>query len=215
MRAMETGKIARIEELTRIPPDVQDSLITLLSEKALPIPELNQEIQARKGFNVIATSNDRDRGSHALSSALQRRFNTVVMPLPATLAEEVQIVETRVASMGAQLELPVEKPAREEIQRLVTIFRELREGQTEDGRTKLKSPSATLSTAEAIAVITQGLSLAAHFGDGELGPTQLAGGLTGAIIRDPERDQLAWQEYLETVMRNRPGWEDLYHACRE
>ena len=80
MRAMREGKIARIEELTRIPAEVQDTLITILSEKTLPIPELNTEVQARKGFNVIATANNRDKGVNELSSALMRRFNTVVLP---------------------------------------------------------------------------------------------------------------------------------------
>src|SRR5215510_10871193 len=74
MRAMQDGRIARVEELTRIPSDVQDSLITILSEKTLPIPELNEETQAVKGFNVIATANNRDRGVNELSSALKRRF---------------------------------------------------------------------------------------------------------------------------------------------
>ena len=96
MRAMETGKLARIEELTRIPAEVQDTLITILSEKTLPVPELNTEVQARKGFNVIATANNRDKGVNELSSALTRRFNTVVLPVPATLEEEVDIVERRV-----------------------------------------------------------------------------------------------------------------------
>ncbi|HEY9709605.1 MAG TPA: AAA family ATPase, partial [Oculatellaceae cyanobacterium] len=67
MRAMEDGKIARVEELTRIPADVQDTLITILSEKTLPIPELGEEVQATKGFNVIATANDRDKGVNDLS----------------------------------------------------------------------------------------------------------------------------------------------------
>ena len=72
MRAMQLGTIARIEELTRIPSDVQDALITILSEKSLPIPELDSEVQATKGFNVIATANDRDKGVNDLSSALRR-----------------------------------------------------------------------------------------------------------------------------------------------
>ena len=80
LRAMGDGKIARVEELTRIPSDVQDALITILSEKALPIPELDDEVQAVQGFNVIATANDRDRGVNELSSAMRRRFNTVVLP---------------------------------------------------------------------------------------------------------------------------------------
>ena len=129
-----------------MPSDVQDTLITILSEKTLPIPELNTEVQARRGFNIIGTANDRDRGINDLSSALRRRFNTVVMPLPATLAEEVHIVKTRVEKIGASLELPPNSAPLKEIERLVTIFRELRSGKTEDGRTKLKSPGATLST---------------------------------------------------------------------
>jgi MoxR-like ATPase len=106
VKAMKEGRIARIEELTRIPADVQDSLITVLSEKTLPVPELGIEFQARKGFNVIATANNRDKGVNELSSALQRRFNTVVLPLPDSLDDEVRIVSQRVESLGRALELP-------------------------------------------------------------------------------------------------------------
>ncbi|EDY20772.1 ATPase associated with various cellular activities AAA_5 [Chthoniobacter flavus Ellin428] len=215
MRGMREGRITRVEELTRIPADVQDSLITILSEKALPIPELGDEVQARKGFNVIATANDRDKGVNDLSSALKRRFNTVVLPLPESVDEEVEIVRTRVASLGKALEIPAEPPALEEIRRLVTIFRELRAGATADGKTKLKSPSGTLSTAEAISVVNQGLSLAAHFGDGSLRAADLAGGVLGAVVKDPVQDKVVWQEYLETVVKERDGWKDLYRACRE
>ena len=215
MRAMREGRIARVEELTRIPSDVQDALITILSEKSLPIAELGEEVQAVNGFNVIATANNRDRGVNELSSALRRRFNTVVLPLPASVEQEVEIVQQRVSEMGRALDLPAEAPALEEIRRIVTIFRELRSGQTEDGKNKLKVPSATLSTAEAIAVVNQGLSLAAHFGDGKLKPHDVAAGLSGAIVRDPVQDAAVWREYLETVMKERDGWRDLYRACRE
>ena len=215
MVGMAEGKQVRIEELTRIPSDVQDALITILSEKSLPIAELGDEVQAVNGFNVIATANNRDRGVNELSSALRRRFNTVVLPLPASVEQEVEIVQQRVGEMGRTLDLPAEAPALEEIRRIVTIFRELRSGQTEDGKNKLKVPSATLSTAEAIAVVNQGLSLAAHFGDGRLKPKDVAAGLTGAIIRDPVQDAAVWREYLETVMKERDGWRDLYRACRE
>src|SRR5437588_5162445 len=109
MSAMQLGKLARIEELTRIPAEVQDTLITILSEKTLPVPELNTEVQARKGFNVIATANNRDKGVNELSSALMRRFNTVILPLPESLAEEVDIINQRVESMGRALEIPAEK----------------------------------------------------------------------------------------------------------
>ncbi|HVW31281.1 MAG TPA: AAA family ATPase, partial [Acidimicrobiia bacterium] len=163
MRAMERGGLARIEELTRIPSDVQDALITILSEKTLPIPELDGEVLARPGFNVIATANDRDRGVNELSSALKRRFNTVVLPLPADPEEEVGIVARRVAALGAALGLPAELDSLAEIRRVVTVFRELRSGVTADGRTRVKSPTATLSTAEAISVVTNGAALAVHF----------------------------------------------------
>ncbi len=215
MRALQDGKIARVEELTRIPADVQDSLITILSEKTLPIPELNQEVQAVKGFNIIATANNRDRGVNELSSALKRRFNTVVLPLPDRAEEEVEIVQRRVESLGRALELPAEPPALEEIRRVVTIFRELREGKTSDGKTKLKTPSSTLSTAEAISVVSQGLALAAHYGDGKLRANDVAASLIGAVIQDPVQDRVAWLEYLETVVKERNGWKDLYRACRE
>ncbi|WP_028312675.1 ATP-binding protein [Derxia gummosa] len=215
MRAMEAGSLVRIEELTRIPSDVQDTLISPLSEKTLPVPELGIERQAAEGFNLIATANNRDRGVNELSSALKRRFNTVVLPTPATLAEEVAIVEQRVAAQGRALRLPGTPPAAEQIARVVTLFRELRNGITEDGKTKVKSPSGTLSPAEAISVLSHGWSLAAHFGDGLPGAHDLAAGVLGAVIKDPAQDPAIWREYLDTVVREREDWRDLYRACRE
>lgn len=215
MRAMAEGKITRVEELTRIPSDVQDTLITVLSEKTLPIPELNTEVQATRGFNVIATANNRDRGVNELSSALKRRFNTVILPVPDTIEEEISIVKQRVESLGRALELPAEVPALEEIRRVVTIFRELRDGVTLDGKTKLKSPTGTLSPAEAISVVNSGMALSAHFGDGSLTASDLIAGLVGAIVKDPVQDQVVWKEYLETVVKERDGWKDLYRASRE
>ncbi|KOV67186.1 ATP-binding protein [Streptomyces sp. MMG1121] len=215
MRAMAEGMTVRVEELTRIPADVQDTLITILSEKTLPIPELGQEVQAVRGFNLIATANDRDRGVNDLSSALRRRFNTVVLPLPESAEAEVDIVTRRVEQIGRSLDLPAAPDGIEEIRRVVTVFRELRDGITADGRTKLKSPSGTLSTAEAISVVTSGLALSAHFGDGVLRPGDIAAGILGAVVRDPAADRVVWQEYLEAVVREREGWTDFYRACRE
>lgn len=214
LRAMREGRLARVEELTRMPSEVQDALVTVLSEKVLPVPELGGEVAAIGGFNLIATANHRDRGVNEMSSALRRRFNTVVLPLPATPAEEMSIVSTRVRELGAALALPAVPEASEEIARVVTIFRELRSGQTADGRTSLKVPSGTLSTAEAISVITNGLALAAHFGNGELSPLDVASGVAGAVVRDPVTDDIAWREYLEGVVRDRPGWGEFYEACR-
>lgn len=215
MRAMKDGKIARIEELTRIGADVQDALITVLSEKTLPVPELNIEIQAVKGFNVIATANNRDKGVNELSSALKRRFNTVILPVPDSIEEEIDIVKRRVESFEKIMELPAEPPALQEIRRIVTIFRELRSGVTADGKTKLKTPSGTLSTAEAISVVNSGLAMAAYFGDGQLKAHDIAAGIIGAVVKDPVQDRIVWQEYLETVVKPREEWKDVYRACRD
>jgi MoxR-like ATPase len=213
-RAMQTGAIARVEELTRMPSDVQDALVTALSEKTLPVPELNSEVLATRGFNVIATANDRDRGINDLSSALRRRFNTVVLPLPETAEDEIAIVHQRVNELGSALSLPSVPAGADEIRRVVTIFRELREGVTSDGGTSLKVPSGTLSTAEAISVVTNGLSLATHFGSGQMTADDVAAGVVGAIVRDPTHDGVVWREYLEAVVAQRDGWDDLYDACR-
>jgi MoxR-like ATPase len=215
LKAMQSGTICRIEEMTRMSPEVQDTLITVLSEKLMPIPELNTQVQAVKGFNVIATANNRDKGVNELSGALKRRFNTVILPTPATQEEEVDIVQRRIRDFSQVLDMPVDKHLLEEIHRIVTIFRELRSGVTSDGKTKIKTPGSTMSTAEAISVVNSGMVLAAHFGDGRLTATDIASSLTGAIVKDPVQDALVWNEYLETVVKRRDEWSDIYRACSE
>jgi hypothetical protein len=138
----------------------------------------------------------------------------VVLPLPPTLEEEVAIVRRRVDELGVALALPEVPAAADEIRRVVTVFRELRSGLTDDERTSLKVPSGTLSTAEAISVVTNGMALAAHFGDGQLRPADVAGGIVGAVVTDPVHDAVAWREYLEAVVAERDGWHDFYDACR-
>lgn len=215
MRAMQDGTLVRLEELTRMGSDVQDTLITVLSEKMMPIPELDDAIHAKPGFNVIATANNRDKGVNELSSALKRRFNVVVLPPPATIEEETAIVTRRVAEIGTALDLPPIAPADQEIARIVTLFRELREGQTQDGKMKLKTVSGSLSTAEAISVGINAWAEGAHFGDGRIDASSMAANLVGAVVKDPAADRLALEEYLENVVRKRNGWKDLYGAIRD
>jgi len=215
-RAMETGTLARFEEITRCAAEVQDALISLLSEKRLSIPELLTEVPAVKGFSVIATANTRDRGVNDMSAALKRRFNTIVLPTPATLETEVAIVRKRVQELGTNLELKAAPPSEEAVTQVVTIFRELRSGQTLDGKNKLKTPSGVLSTAEAISVLANGMALAANFGNGEVTAHDLAAGLQGAIVKDEEKDQVVWSEYLNNVLKKRGSdWRALYNACVE
>ncbi len=211
-RAMEAGKLCRLEELTRMGSDVQDTLITVLSEKMMPIPELNDAVYARRGFNVIATANNRDKGVNELSSALKRRFNVVVLPLPDDMEEEIAIVTRRVGEMALSLDLPAPKNVAEEVARVVSIFRELRGGSTIDGKVTLKTPSGSLSTAEAIAVTVGGLSQAAYFDGGKLNAEGLAPSLLGAIVKDPVQDKIVLEEYLEAVLKKRPDYAGYYRA---
>src|SRR5947209_209562 len=133
-RAMESGTLARFEEITRCAAEVQDALISLLSEKRISVPELATEVPAVKGFSVIATANTRDRGVTEMSAALKRRINMVVLPTPATLETEVEIVRKRVKELGTNLDLKAAPPAEEAVAQVVTVFRELRAGQTLDGK---------------------------------------------------------------------------------
>jgi MoxR-like ATPase len=215
LRAMESGKLCRFEELTRMGSDVQDTLITVLSEKMMPIPELNDTVYAARGFNIIATANNRDKGVNELSSALKRRFNVVVLPLPDSAEQEVAIIVKRVGEMARSLDLPAPKNVADEVARVVSIFRELRSGSTEDGKVALKTPSGGLSTAEAIAVVVGGISQATFFNDGELTPDMLASNMIGAVVKDPVQDRAVLGEYLETVLKKRRGFEGYYASLTQ
>jgi len=215
MRAMEGGKLCRFEELTRMGSDVQDTLITILSEKMMPVPELNTAVYAQRGFNIIATANNRDKGVNELSSALKRRFNVVVLPLPDHAEQEVAIIVKRVGEMAKSLDLPAPKNVAEEVARVVAIFRELRSGSTEDGKVALKTPSGGLSTAEAIAVMVGGISQATFFNEGRLTPETLAANMIGAVIKDPVQDTAVLGEYLETVLKKRRGFEGYYASLTD
>lgn len=215
-RAMESGSLARFEEITRCASEVQDAMISLLSEKRLSVPELATEVAAQKGFSIIATANTRDRGVNDMSAALKRRFNIVVLPTPQTLETEIDIVRKRVRELAISLELRAELPADEAVEKVVTIFRELRAGQTLDGKNKLKTPSGVLSTAEAISVLANSMALAGSFGSGEISAHDLAAGLQGAVVKDEEKDRVVWQEYLANVLKKRGAeWRPLFAACSD
>ncbi len=215
-RAMESGSIARVEEISRCASEVQDALISILSEKRLSVPELGLEVPAQKGFSVIATANTRDKGVNDMSAALKRRFNIVVLPAPQDMATEMEIVSTRAAQLSAGLDLNARQPDVDTVEKVVTIFRELRGGATLDGKQKLKSSSGVLSTAEAISLLANSMALAGAFGDGRVSDADLAAALQGAVVKDEDQDKLAWKEYQENVMKKRgSAWLGLYRACRE
>jgi MoxR-like ATPase len=215
-RAMESGSIARFEEITRCASEVQDAMISLLSEKRLSIPELSKEVPAAKGFSIIATANTRDRGVNDMSAALKRRFNIVVLPSPATLEMEMDIVRRRVRDLSSSLDIKAALPTDEAIEKVVTIFRELRTGQTLDGKSKVKSPSGVLSTAEAISVLAGSMALAANFGTGSVSAEDLASSIQGAVVKDEDKDKTIFQEYVTNVLKKRGAeWRPLFNACSE
>ena len=215
-KAMETGGIARLEEISRCASEVQDALISLLSEKTISIPELGRDLPAKKGFSIIATANTRDRGVNEMSSALKRRFNIIVLPTPGDIDTEIDIVRKRVTEISSNLDLNAALPVEQSLIKIVTVFRELREGMTLDRKEKVKPPSGVMSTAEAISLLTNSMALAGSFGSGEIQDRDLAAGLQGAIVKDDEKDRMVWKEYLENIMKKRGSeWRPLYKACRE
>ncbi len=214
--AMETGSIARVEEISRCASEVQDALISILSEKRIAIPELSTEIPAQKGFSVIATANTRDKGVNDMSSALKRRFNIVVLPSPSTIKHEMEIVKTRIDQLSQSLDLNATLPDDDVIEKVCTIFKEIRDGVTLDKKQKIKQPSGVLSTAEAISILANSMALAGSFGDGNVSSYDLASALQGAIVKDENSDSKIFLEYIENVMKKRgETWEELYKECKK
>jgi MoxR-like ATPase len=213
LRGMQQGQVVRIEELTRCAAEVQDALISVLSEKQVAVPELDEVVPARRGFAVIATANTRDRGVNDMSSALKRRFNFVTIPVVADLEQETAIVERRSTELLADLGVPVQVP-RDLVKLLATVFSELRRGQTVDGKAKVKSPSTVLSTAELISVVADGALIGSFFGQGQPTVQDCFGALVGTVAKENQANLGVLQEYLETVAKGRSErvWRDLYRA---
>jgi len=214
--AMESGTIARVEEISRCASEVQDALISILSEKRISIPELSEEVSAKKGFSIIATANTRDKGVNEMSSALKRRFNIVVLPVPSDMETEINIVKTRAKQLSADMNLNAKMPSDSSFEKIVTIFRELRQGRTLDGQIKIKPTSGVLSSAEAISLMVNSMALAGSFGNGTVTDSELASALQGAVVKDDDKDKIAWTEYLENVMRKKgKEYSKLYAECKE
>lgn len=218
LNAMRSGRIVRFEEITRCPPEVQDALISILSEKALAIPELGADLQAgaRPGFNVIATANLRDRGVHEMSSALKRRFNfETVHPITDPEFERTLILQQlaeRLAPAGIAVE-----GQREIADLLVQTFQDLRTGRTREGAT-LNRPDAVMSTAEAVNVMHAAALEAAFLGDGRIGGGHVARQIQGVILKDAPEDGKRFRAYVDHIVKERAGrtgaWRDFYQAAR-
>lgn len=212
---MKHGQIVRFEEITRCPLEVQDSLLSVLSERVLAVPELDGEagmLWARDGFNVIATANTRDRGVNEMSSALKRRFNfETVFPIP-DFATELALVREETARLLERSGVPV-APDEKVLEMLVTTFRELRSGQTADGQA-MERPSTVLSTAEAVSV-AHAVGVRGWYLRGGVGtPADLVECLAGTAVKDNAEDLQRLRRYFEQRVSRQRGehWSQLYEA---
>lgn len=218
LTAMRSGRIVRFEEITRCPPEVQDALISILSEKTLALPELGADtiVGAQPGFNVIGTANLRDRGVHEMSSALKRRFNfETVHPIDDGDFER-DLVLQQLAQRLAPGAIAVQGE-REVADLLVQTFRDLRTGRTKEGAS-LNRPDAVLSTAEAVNVLHAAALEAAFLDDGRLSGAHVARQIQGVILKDSPEDGKRFRAYVDHIVKERAGrsgaWRDFYQAAR-
>lgn len=213
LSAMRSGSLVRVEEVTRCLPEVQDALVSILSDRRLAIPELGEIESARKGFNVISTANLRDRGVSEMSSALKRRFNfELISPIP-DLERETALVKSQAQAALAQVD-QVLKVDEAVLEALVTVFRDLRSGQTVEGWA-VEKPSTVLSTAEAVGVASA-LGLTASYFSEDRDPVGLIPEyLLGVVLKDEPKDRSRLLGYWDSAVKRRAEgdsrlWKQLY-----
>jgi len=214
---MEKGILTRFEEITRTPAEIQDSLISVLSDKVLNVPELGDDgfLFARPGFNVIGTANTRDKGVNEMSSALKRRFNfETVMPVREA-AMEKRIIVSEVEKLAAESHMAMEVDE-DVAEILASTYHELREGVSSYGH-RIDRPSAVMSTAEAVSVYYQAMITGYYYGDGRIAMDSLVQNLVGAISKENKDDLEKVKGYFNTVIRDKSSkegglWKEYYEA---
>lgn len=212
------GVMVRFEEITRCPAEIQDVLVSVLSEKLLMVPELGGDgrvLLAKPGFNVIATANTRDRGVHEMSSALKRRFNFETVRPIRSLDLEVELVTRECRRLLAEAAAPAEVEP-DAIGVLVTVFQDLREGRTAEA-VPVERPTAVMSTAEAVSVaLSAGLD-AYYYGNRKLTAESVARHLAAAVLKDQADDLAKLRHYFDVVVKERSdkrggAWAALWKA---
>lgn len=215
---MEKGIFSRFEEITRTPAEIQDSLISVMSDQILNIPELGDDglVFARPGFNIIGTANTRDKGVNEMSGALKRRFNfeTVAPVKDVRLEKEIILREAADLAAAGHIDMPLDTDAAE---LLAVTYHELREGITADG-TVVDKPAAVMSTAEAVSVYFQTISHAWYYGNGVVDLGLLTENLLGAVCKEHQDDLEKLKNYFRTAVkekRDREGgaWKDYYETA--
>lgn len=224
MVAMRHGRLCRFEEITRVQPEIQDSLISVMSEKLIRVPELGGDsatVHATPGFNLLATANIRDRGVHEMSSALKRRFNfETVRPIQDRRLEARLIQEQTKALLdraGVEVELRADV-----VDLLVAAFHDLRDGVTAEG-TVVERPAAVMSSAEAVSVGYAACLDASYFGDGRVDGGHVARQLIGTVLKDNPDDGKKLRHYFDVVVKQRAQqggaagtqWKRVFDARRE
>lgn len=210
LQAMRQGKLVRLEEMSRIPTEVQDGLLSILSEKVLAISEMRKLERAKPGFNIIATSNQWDRGTFEPSAAMLRRFCVVQLTQPTTVEEETRIVLMR---LGKTIP-PTSEAIETQVRWIVQMLRELRTGITSDGKHGFRPLQMPTSVADSLAITQQGLAMMRHFGDGNSDLAWgFAAGMQTTMRRGSAGDRQLWAEYLEYQSHSGTELEELAVAC--
>jgi MoxR-like ATPase len=213
-QGMAKGQLVRFEEIARCPQFIQDSILSILSERQIQIPELEGEdsvLFAREGFNIIATSNSLDKGVHEMSAALKRRMNFETISPIRDIHDEIEVV-AREAEKLIRLSGVDVKPTPEIIEVLVIIFHELRNGQTLDGRSTDRLAATVMSTAEAISVVHAMGVHAYYYRNKSMQLADLVHFLIGAALKDNKEDNRRMKHYFESEVANKKGshWAQVY-----
>lgn len=213
-RGMRDGKIVRFEEVARCPQPLQDALLSILSDRFVTVPELSGQagvLYSRAGFNVIATSNSIDEGVNRMSAALKRRMNFETVPSIRDVEDEIEVVSREVARLNkyAGIDVQIEPSV---IMALVTIFHELRNGQSLSGRSTDRLAGATMSTAEAVSVGHALCIHARYYTDGEVGIDSLVHFIVGSALKDQPDDRRRLRHYFDTEVAQKRGelWKAVY-----
>ncbi|MCK0163861.1 AAA family ATPase [Marinobacter sp. S6332] len=214
MRGMMEGRLVRFEEIARCPQALQDAILSVLSDRVVVIPEIPDDegvVLAREGFNLIATSNSVDAGVNEMSAALKRRLDFEEIRPIKNLPDEIGVVvrEVNKANKRAGIRVDLDEAV---IEVLVTMFHELRNGQTMDGRSTDRLAGAALSTAEAVSVAHAASLNAWYYGDGRMTIEQLMHHIVGSALKDHPDDRRRLKHYFETAIAPRKGdvWAQVW-----
>ncbi|MHA1681196.1 MAG: ATP-binding protein [Promethearchaeota archaeon] len=203
-KCMIAGQIVRFEEITRCSHEIQDTIISILSDKVLAVPELpppNDVIFAERGFGVIGTANTRDRGVNEMSSALKRRFNFETVAPIKKISEEMELVTKQTETYLEKASIK-RQPNVDVIELIVTTFNEMRNGVSAEG-IQVSRPSGVMSTAEAVDVSIN-TAVYSHFLKGsDATPEAAVINILGSVVKDNYDDLDKLRSYFNVIVKQK------------